>query len=173
MLAILDPVIFDHKDPVPANVLEAFVRLVRETRAVVPDAAFYWRPMAQQYLSPLSRATTDRDYRGHLDALRRAAGPITLVDPPPKVTVWDFRTMFEGLGAFWLDIMQRIVTGCILTGRPTLLLTCLRQGRNARVHRHGHVRCIEKTCWNVRVRPQDGPMVRVPCICSLRNHRVP
>lgn len=69
--------------------------------------------------------------------------------------------------------MQRIVTGCVLAGEPTFILTSLRDGINAARHPHGHVVSVEKACWNLRVRPKGHALARVLCLCCYRNFVIP
>lgn len=113
----------------------------------------------------------DRAYRAHLFTLRRWTRDVQLPEPPRRVTVWHFRAFFQDLGPDWLSIMLRLVTGCVLSGEPTVLVTCLRDGRTAVHHQHGHVLCIEKTCWNLRLRAEGQALSRVPAVASVfRTH---
>lgn len=173
MLAVLDPNLFHPERPVSGAVLDEVVYLLRQTGAVIPNKKFYWNRIAKDFLEPLSRNTKDHAYRARLDALRHHVHAVPLPEPPRRVVVWSFRTMFGNtLGTPWVDIMHKVVTGCVLTERPTILFTRLHEG-NSRQHRHGDVCCIEKTCWNLRVQPEGAPATRIPCVCSRRNHHVP
>jgi hypothetical protein len=173
MLVILDPFLFDGNRPVDRHALESIVRLMRHVRGSIPGVRWYWDKVSRECIGPLVRAMTDRTYLMHLDELRHWTRDIRLPDAPRRITVWNFRTLFAGLGPTWSDTMLRIVSGCVLTGEPTILITCIRNGRNGIEHRHGHVVCVEKTCWNLRIRPEGHALTRIPCVCSLRNLTVP
>lgn len=174
MLAILDPHLFHPEHPVDSDALERIVHLLRRAGCGIPSVDWYWHELNEQFISPLHRRKmADRPYRDHLFTLRRWTREVQLPEPPRCVSVWHFRAFFQDLGPEWLSIMLRLVTGCVLSGEPTVLVTCLRDGRNAVHHQHGHVLCVEKTCWNLRLRPEGHGLSRVPAVASLRNVAVP
>ena len=70
--------------------------------------------------------------------------------------------------------MARLLTGCALTGQPTILITRLVSRRNDEEH-SGPERCrlIEKTCWDLRVRTPGSGRRRIPLVRHRRNVLVP
>lgn len=171
MLAILDPVLFDPRQPLCPRALDELIRLLRREGARIPSAAWYWNVLQRELIRPLSRR---HEYRAGLDQLRGFADDVHFPSPPPRVSVWSFEAMFAPLGPGWVDIMMRVVTGAVLSGEESVLLTHLREGRNLIIH-PGPGRCTvrEKACWDQRVRAGDRPQARVPLVCRRRNLRVP
>lgn len=170
MLAILDPVLFDPAAPLSPGSLDELLRLVHRKRARIPGMGWYWKELQRELIRPLHARP---EYR-HLDRLRDFVRPVILPEPPPRVSVWSFRQMFRALGAPWVDVMARLVTGAVLSREETVLVTHLRQNRNLTVHQ-GPGKCTreEKTCWNLRVQPAGGELVRIPVVCRERNLDVP
>ena len=167
MLAVLDPVLFS--TDTRRSELDEVVRLCRKYGARIPDASFYWHKLQRERIQPLSREGL-REIRSALDALRSRASTVQFPEAPPRITLWDFRTMFGALGREWVDVMARLLTGCALTGEPTILITRLVLGRNAEEH-SGPERCrlIEKTCWDLRVQAPGSGRRRIPLVRHRRN----
>lgn len=170
MLAILDPVLFDPAAPLTIGSLDELIRLLRRKGAQIPDVAWYWKKVQLELIQPLHARPEYRE----LDRLRDFVRPVALSPLPRRVSVWSFRQMFGVLGERWVDIMARLVTGAVLSGEETVLLTHLRQNRNLMVHQ-GPGKCTaeEKTCWDLRVQPAGDDTTRVPVVCRERNLDVP
>lgn len=166
MLAILDPVLFDPAAPLTIGSLKELLRLLHRKRARIPDIEWYWKELQRELVRPLHARSGYRD----LDRLRDFARVVTLPPLPRRVPVWSFRRMFGALGERWVEVMAQLVTGAVLSGEETVLLTHLRENRNLTIH-HGPGKCTaeEKTCWDLRVQPAGGDMARVPVVCRERN----
>lgn len=169
MLAVLDPVLFSTDDPARTSELSEIVQILRKFRARIPDAPFYWSKLQRELIQPLSRSSS-REIQVALDAIRSFVSRVRFPEAPPHVAVWDFRKMFGIPDPEWVGIMARLLTGCALTGEPTVVITRLIIGRNAEEHA-GPNRCrlLEKTCWNLRVRTSARETSQIPLVCRRRN----
>jgi hypothetical protein len=171
MLAVIDPCLFDVRDPVSARAMREVVGMLRSYKMRIPDVPSYWPKVVQGFLAPLSKKVQgDPEYDRHIKMLLGFAQSMSLPELPPRVSVWDFKTMFLPLGEPWLETMRRIVSGCVLSGEDTVLVTRLIEGRNMKTHPHGKVVLEEKTCWNLRVRrPPSSTIVPVWNVVRARN----
>ncbi len=172
MLAVLDPLLFGGSQPITEAQLDEAARVLRETGARIPAKA-YWKKLDLELIQPLS-GDASRKVRVGLDAIRGFVSTIQFPQPPARVAVWDFRTLFSQAGPDWVDVMARTLTGCALTGEETILLTRRIPGRNTQIH-SGPNRCrlIEKICWNLRVQVPDMETRRIPAVSNRRNVAVP
>ena len=182
MLAVVDPYLlyFDEEKglkPVAADTLADMVRMLDESGASIPEDEFYWPKIWSELGAPLlGRMRDNRDYKRHLDALRRRARHTRIPAPPAEIRLESsaFQLMFGGLGAGWVQTMQGILAGCVGLDE-TILLTRLIPGRNARPSDHEDYRhvFVEKTCWEFVIQPGGAEPRRVACVCSSRNMEVP
>jgi hypothetical protein len=169
MLAVLDPALFYASRPITESELDEVVRILRETRARIPDS-FYWRRLELAVIRPFNR-TSSRKIRVGLDTIRALVSAVRFPDPSPRVKVWSFRALFT---PEWVELMTRTVTGCVLTGEETILITRHSSRRDTKTH-SGPDRCrlIEKTCWNLRVQVPMASVRRIPDITNRRNVSIP
>ena len=172
MLAVLDPLLFGGHRPIAESELAEVARILRNAEARIP-AGSYWKRLELELIRPLNRRSTHK-LRAGLDAIRSFVSSVPFPRPPARVAVWDFRTLFQQAGPVWIEVMARILTGCILTGEETILISRLRSERNTRTH-SGPNRCrlTEKTCWNLRIQVPDTALRRVPVIANRRNVSIP
>ncbi len=172
MLAVLDPLLFGGAQPITEEQLDEAARILRQTSARIP-AGSYWKKLDLELIHPFSRDSSRRARTG-LDAIRSFVSTVPFPQPPPRVAVWDFRTLFTQAGPEWVDVMARAMTGCILTGEETILITRHIPERNILIH-SGPDRCrlTEKRCWNLRVQMPGREIRRIPTVSSRRNVSVP
>lgn len=172
MLAVLDPGLFQPE--LSLAELRRLVLILRPGSGVRLAAVDpYWGRFLRDCLSPIFESkSADRHYRDELDQLRdsaRATRGMSFGMPPSRITVWGFRRLFDKYEARWTDTMVEWVAGCVLSGEDTILLTRLQIGHNAQTHGSGYVQLTEKTIWNLRVKPDGSPAVRVWCVREPRN----
>jgi len=172
-IAIIDPIIFRHTPHISVESLKELLQVMRRHGMEIPLTNFYWERLEREFIRPL-HSQVDKDYLEALDQLRHYARQIHLPSLPSRVTVWSFRDLFAQLSQEWLDVMLKIAAQCSMTGRRTVVLSRLMDGRNVRRHSASDANCInEKTIWNLRVQPMRGQIIRIPIACSRRNISVP
>jgi hypothetical protein len=172
MLAVLDPRLFygARKSDISSSEIRKIAHILRRTEARIP-ADLTWKKIQRELIQPLSQ---DEELKRELDALRSFVSTIRFPEAPPRIKLWDFHTLFSETGSGWLDVMTRTLTGCVLTGEETLLITRLIPGRNVETH-SGPGRCSlgEKACWDLRVKIPGKEIHRIPAVCRRRNVSVP
>jgi|688.fasta_scaffold153312_2 hypothetical protein len=173
-IALLDPMLFLHTPHISLDELTELNHVMRTYKMEIPLAPFYWKKFQSECVRPL-HARVDRDYLAALDQLRHHSKELHLPALPSKVSVWSFRNLFSKLeDTTWLDVMPRIAAQCSMTGKPTVVLSRLLNGRNVREHSSSDANCInEKTIWNLRVQLVPGQVARIPIVCTRRNISVP
>jgi hypothetical protein len=172
-IALLDPMLFLHTPHISLDELTELNHVMRTYKMEIPLAPFYWKKFLRECVR-LLHARVDRDYLAALDQLRDHSKELHLPALPPKVSVWSFLDLFAELDQEWLDVMLKIAAQCSMTGRRTVVLSRLIDGRNVRSHSASDTNCInEKTIWNLRVQPLRGQIIRIPIACSRRNISIP
>jgi hypothetical protein len=177
LIGILDPALFDVRDPQEAKwEIEEINRMCRHDGVRIPRMREYWHRLWDEFGKPFERSLTPQGQKV-VQALRNGAMPegnIPLFDEATMVWRSGFDEMFGQRPGDWQECMSRTIARAAWTGEDVVLLTRRIPDRNARQHSAADVTLDEVTRWMlyVQCKGQHEPR-RVRCVHHRRNLTVP